>query len=213
MTATPSPQRQAWQALIEQPLRFVNPSHLRQGWPQAMTEQQYASIAAAPRFVERRVDRLLENFNLQPLAQMPSPDEQDLPVLVLTPEAFEQLPRRCGAFWHAATLSREIRGDVVSTLRDLLGSDVFSLAVAQRSLAGAADLLRRPAELIQAIDQDGTGLVAAWFDHQPAPLRQWLNLRFNVPSTQGAAFEVDQVLHVVRCAAATFNQPARESVR
>ena len=211
MTSAISSRYRAWQALIEQPLSFVKPQSLRQGWPPTMTETQHAAIAAAPRFLDRRVALLLNYFDLQPAGQLPAPHEQDLPVLLLDPGVFEQLPRRCGAIWHASTLSQEIRSDVVNALQALLGKDVLSVALANRSLAGAVDLLRRPNELARAIDQDGISLVAAWLDHQPAPLRKWLNLRFNLSPVENGTVAGDLVLDVVRCAAATFHSPAEES--
>nr|WP_314576621.1 type III secretion protein [uncultured Pseudomonas sp.] len=210
MTDDLSVRRQAWQTLIERPLDFVDPQYLRHGWPQTLSEQQHAAINAAARFVQRRIDLLLSGFNLQPLAQVPRPAEQDLQALLLEPDAFAQLPRRCGAIWHAATLSREIRSDVVNTLRDMLGSDVFALALARKSLAGAVDLLRRPIDLVRAIDRDGASLVAAWLDLQPSSLRPWLGMRFSLSAGEGPAIKGDLVLEVVRCAAASFDQPVME---
>jgi hypothetical protein len=212
MTAGFSAQQQAWQKLVEQPLAFVEARRLRECWPQTLTDQQHA-LCSAPRFQSRLLQLLMGHFHLQQLAQIPSPTEQDLPVLLLSPGDFMRLPRVCGAIWHAATLSREIRSDVVNQMRALLGAEVFALALAHRSLAGAADLLRQPADLVEAIDRDGGSCVAAWLQAQPAALRDWLRLRLPMPQLGNPQASVPQTamdLDIVRHAAATFDQFAEE---
>ena len=212
MTAAFSARQQAWQAVLEQPLAFVEARRLRECWPQTLTDQQHA-LCSAPRFQSRLLQLLMGHFHLQQLAQIPSPTEQDLPVLLLSPGDFMRLPRVCGAIWHAATLSREIRSDVVNQMRALLGAEVFALALAHRSLAGAADLLRQPADLVEAIDRDGGSCVAAWLQAQPAALRDWLRLRLPMPQLGNPQASVPQTamdLDIVRHAAATFDQFAEE---
>lgn len=213
MTAAFSARQQAWQALLEQPLAFVEARRLRECWPQTLNDQQHAALHSTARFQSRLLQLLLGHFHLQPLAQVPSPTEHDLPVLLLSPEDFTRLPRLCGAIWHAATLSREIRSEVVNPLRALLGAEIFTLALANRSLAGAADLLRQPADLLEAIDRDGASCVAAWLQTQPAALRDWLHLRLHVPLLSRAQAGVPQTamdLDIVRKAASTFDQFAEE---
>ncbi|KMT54506.1 hypothetical protein [Pseudomonas fildesensis] len=209
MTAAPNPRQQAWQTLLEQPLNFVDTRHLRECWPQPPTAQQQAMLYAMPRFQARLLQQLMRHFHLPVLALVPPPQEQDLPVLLLSGEAFKRLPRLCGAIWHAEALSHEILSDRVNALRDALGSEVFALALAHRSLAGAADLLRQPAELLDAIDRDGASCVAAWLQRQPPGLRDWLRLRLELPPVDGSPTTVDA--DIVRRAAATFDPPAGEA--
>jgi len=213
MTATFSAQQQAWQALLEQPLAFVEARRLRECWPQTVTNQQHAALQSASRFQSRLLQLLMGHFHLQPLAQLQSPLDQDLPVLLLSPDDFKRLPRLCGAIWHAATLSREIRSDAVNKLRSALGAEVFALALAHRSLAGAADLLRQPDDLLEAIDRDGASCVAAWLQTQPSALQHWLRLRLEMPqsgNTQAGVPHTAMDLEIVRSAAATFDQFAEE---
>lgn len=212
-----SPQRQAWQGLLDQPLRFVNPRYLRQCWPAQLTDEQYKAVSSTSRLQSRRAELLRAHFKLRPLEQTPPVAEQDLSVLLLSPQAFEQLPRRCGAIWHAATLSREIRSEAVNQLRNMLGHEVFAMALAHRQLASAVDLLRQPADLLAAIDRDGAGLVSTWLQSQPPELRDWLHLRLTfaqVPpasGTQASGAQPDvAVLDIVRHAAATFSAAAEE---
>jgi hypothetical protein len=198
----------AWRTLTEQPLAFVDAQRLAQCWPQPLTDQQHAALYSLPRFQARLAQLLIDRFELQPLASLPLPTDDDLPVLLLSPEDFKRLPRLCGAIWHAATLSREIRSEVVNQLRSGLGHDVFAVALANRSLAGAADLLRPPAELLEAIDRDGASAVSAWLHHQPAALRDWLRVRLDETLFEGPAGAFD--LNIVRRAAETFVPPAEE---
>jgi len=93
------------------------------------------------------------------------------------------LPRLCGAVWHAAALSREVRGAVVSEWREQLGTEVFNLALQHRAWAGAANLLCGPSQLLAAIDRDGQACVADWFTAQPTLLQPWLQLRLTEFST------------------------------
>lgn len=213
MTAELSHQQHAWQALLKQPLAFVAPRHLRECWPQTLTDQQHSALCTTVRFEDRVLQLLMAHFQLQPLGQVQPPDDQDLPVLLLSAQGFKRLPRVCGAIWHAATLSREIRSEVVGQLRTALGSDVFALALAHRSLAGAADLLRQPADLIEAIDRDGARCVSAWLQHQPEDLRDWLRLRLELPHVDSPPVSGGQAatdLALVRRAAAAFEPFAEE---
>lgn len=217
MSDASSPQRQAWEGLLEQPLTFVNPRYLRQCWPQQVSDEQYTALSSARRFQARRTALLHSHFNLPALDAVPAVAEQDLAVLLLSSKAFEQLARRCGAIWHAATLAREIRSEAVNQLRSLLGAEVFAQALAHRELAGAVDLLRQPVDLLNAIDHDGAGFVSAWLHSQSPELRQWLKLRLpfvQEPLSQGSqakSAELDEaVLNIVRQAAATFDTPAQE---
>jgi hypothetical protein len=203
-----SSQQQAWQTLIEHPLKFAAAEHLQACFPQGVSAEQLSALRKHPRFHDRLLRLLMNRFQLQALEQLAPPDERDLPVLLLAPELFATLPRRCGAVWHASTLSREIRGDVVSELRRLLGNDVFTLALANRALGGAADLLRQPAELVQAIDRDGAACVSAWLQAQPPGLRHWLHLRFADPKVHGV--QVPAAINIVRSVATSFIPPAEE---
>ncbi|WP_439852905.1 type III secretion protein [Pseudomonas syringae] len=188
-----------WQALIERPLAFVREHWLAECLKRDLDAATLVALRDSSRF-SARVEQLLTGyFQLQPLAQLARPAQEDLAVLLLADDDFSRLPRLCGAVWHAATLSREIRGDVVSEYRQLLGDDVFSLALAQRQLAGAANLLRTPVELTQAIDRDGAACLAAWLHAQPAELQAWLRLRLEVAELQQAHDE--RQVNVVRTVA------------
>lgn len=211
MNDVASGKQEQWRELLEQPLKFVRAEHLAGCFSEALSAGQLEAFRDAPRFQERSLRLLMSRFNLQPLAAAPTPDVLDLPVLLLAPDSFRRLPRLCGAIWHSATLSREIRSDVVSQLRQLLGDDVFSLALANRPLAGAADLLRQPAELLHAIDRDGAACVSAWLHAQSPALRGWLRLRFDDPAVQdGQDGKGALDVKIIRCAAATLAEPVEE---
>jgi hypothetical protein len=203
-----SAQREAWQGLLEQPLNFVRPPIVRECLPEGVSDHQVAALRNTPRFEGRLLQLLAARFKLPALGQVQAPQEEDLPVLLLAPKTFQTLPRLCGAIWHSATLSREIRSDAVTQLRSALGNEVFATALAHRALAGAADLLRQPADLLQAIDRDGAACVAGWLAQLPADLRIWLRLRLDLPPFDGQP--VAAGAEIVRRAAATLDQPAGE---
>jgi hypothetical protein len=173
-----SPSLNAWQTLSENPLSFVRRQALIDSLERPVDEPQLDALLNAPRFQARLEARLLAHFRLQPLSSLPAPDAADLNLLLLSDAQLARLPRLCGAVWHAATLCREIRAEVVNDYRQTLGAEAMNLALSLRHLAGAADLLRTPAGLVQAIDRDGSACVGAWLSAQPEPLRQWLGLRF-----------------------------------
>ena len=191
-----------WQALLEQPLAFVERQRLIECFPDDVAAERVEALAAEPRFQSRLLKLLMGHFQLQPLAQASLPLAEDLPVLLMAPDAFKRLPRLCGAIWHGATLSREIRSEVVNQLRQRLGNDVFALALAHRTQAGAADLLRQPDELVAAIDHDGALCVSAWLQAQPPPLRDWLRLRLFDPAVHDPRTPVD--IRIVRSLANTL---------
>lgn len=189
-----------WQGLIAEPLQFVRGPSLGACFADDLPDEVLHAMQAQPRFRQRLEQLLVSHYQLAPLEQLVSPLAADLPVLLLSDAQFARLPRLCGAIWHASTLSREIRREVVNELRAGLGADVFSQALALRQLGGAADLLRDPAELIEAIDRDGQGCVAAWLHAQHADFQGWLRLRFAFP--QGHSARLPRDLEVVQAAAA-----------
>lgn len=167
----------AWRALTAQPLRFVDRQSLRGCFAQVLSDRAIGEMTESARFSARLLELLMAHFQLAPLASLTPVSEDDLPVLLLSPTAFSRLPRLCGAVWHAAALSREVRGAVVSEWREQLGPEVFNLALQHREWAGAANLLYSPSALLVAIDRDGQACVADWFAAQLAPLQAWLQLR------------------------------------
>ncbi|MBT2297577.1 type III secretion protein [Pseudomonas fluorescens] len=198
---------QQWQGLIEQPLDFVGTHALAACLPDNLDSTPLSALRKQPRFQARLIRLLLSRHDLQALSDLPHPEVDDLPVLLLPPRAFKRLPRLCGAILHSTTLSREIRGDVVNQLRDLLGGDVFALALANSAQGNCADLLRQPSELLQAIDVDGARCMAAWLHAQPVPLRPWLRLRFAELHAEGepvAPASVANALAIVRSAASNL---------
>ena len=203
-----SSQHQAWQMLLERPLSFIGEEHFKACFPDNVSAQQLAALRQQERFQGRLLRLLMSHFGLQALELSTQPDPLDLPVMLLPVQTFKELPRLCGAVWHASTLSREIRGDVVSELRQLLGNEVFALALAHRGLGGAADLLRQPAELLEVIDRDGAACVSIWLRAQTPELRQWLMLRFADPQVHDV--QIPGALNIVRSVATSVTQPAEE---
>ncbi|WP_025855905.1 hypothetical protein [Pseudomonas sp. CHM02] len=189
-----------WQGLVAEPLQFVRGSSLVGCFADDLPEAVLQAMQAQPRFRQRLEQLLVSHYQLAPMDQLTTPVAADLPVLLLSPLQFAHLPRLCGAIWHASTLSREIRREVVNELREGLGAEVFVSALALRQLGGAADLLREPGELIEAIDRDGQGCVAAWLHAQHADWQGWLRLRFAFPQGHGA--RVPRDLEIVQAAAA-----------
>ncbi|MDR9750843.1 type III secretion protein [Pseudomonas sp. SZMC_28357] len=175
-----------WQQLTAQPLDFVSGDSLRACFASSIPVEQIHGLITRPRFSERLLHLLMTRRQLSPLVSVPLPEEHDLAVLLLSAEAFAQLPRLCGAVWHGVTLSREIRSEVLNPLRAALGAEVYAQALAHRHLAGAANLLLDPPALIAAIERDGLACVNAWFREQPPALQAWLRLRLPDLGEDGA---------------------------
>ncbi|NWC08427.1 type III secretion protein [Pseudomonas agarici] len=201
-----------WQQLTAHPLTFIGLESLAECFAGAVSSGQLHALRNLSRFEARLLRRLHERFALLPWTEVPKPDPADLPVLLLSPQAFSRLARLCGAIWHGATLRREIRSEVVGELHQRLGSEVFTHAMSLPTLAGAADLLREPAELVEAIDRDGQTCVAAWLHQQPESLKGWLSLRLDCPQFDQARLSRD--IDIVRRAAALLSAeegPDKES--
>lgn len=173
------PLRERWQALLEQPLQRLPVERLAGCFGGVLPYEQVKALLATPRFHPRLWQLLGRHFQLTPLQSLA--ESADLPVLLLDAAAFARLPRFCGAVWHAAALTREIRGAAVQTLKAQLGADVFEFALSRRDQAGAADFLLDGEQLIAAIDRDGRACLATWYESRPQPLRNWLRLCFDIP--------------------------------
>lgn len=189
-----------WQGLIAEPLQFVRGPSLAACFADGLPDAVLQAMQGLPRFRQRLEQLLVSHYQLAPMDQLITPLAADLPVLLLSAPQFARLPRLCGAIWHASTLSREIRREVVNALREGLGAENFVSALALRQLGGAADLLREPAELIGAIDRDGHGCVAAWLQAQHVDWQGWLRLRFTF--AHGHSARVPRDLEIVQAAAA-----------
>lgn len=192
-----------WQVLIAEPLQFVAPESIAGCFSPAVPTSQMQQLLSRPRFADRLLQLLMRRRGLSPLATLPTPQQQDLAVLGLAPQAFARLPRLCGAVWHGATLGREIRSEVVMQLRQALGASVYAQALARRHLAGAADLLRDPAALIEAIDRDGLACVNGWLLTQPQALQGWLRLR--LPALAEQTQQLPKGADITREMAATLS--------
>ena len=189
--------REAWRALQNEPLAFVDPQCLEAALLGAQNAGQVAELARQPRF-QARIEQLLVSFyGLQPL-QAQSPADADLPVLLLPVTRFRQLPTFCGACLHGASLAREIRGSRVQQLRTQLGDEVYTLAVSWREAAVAKTNIVEGEALLAAIEQDGRACVEAWMAAQPAALQAWLQLRFDLaaPLSDGRAEHAEHVRRV-----------------
>lgn len=186
----------SWETLSAAPLAFVRPTVI-QHCLQACAQPWRETLAGHPRFRQRVEALLMDAHGLLPLSQLPLPDEDTLVVLRLARARLAYLGRFCGAIWHSSTLAREVRGDAQRYLREHLGASLYTQALARRELAGAPDLLREPAALMEAIDQDGVGCLAAWMAQRPAPLRAWLALRLDIPDAAMSAAVPDTNLVAV----------------
>jgi hypothetical protein len=191
-----------WQRLAAHPLDFIRSESLLACFPSSTSAEKVDNLARLPRFGGRLLTLLMQHCDLTPLAALPTPNDKDLAVLLITPGAFAHLPRLCGAVWHGVTLSREIRSEVLIPLRAALGADVYALALAQRHLAGAANLLLEPLALIEAIDRDGLACINAWLCEQPPTLQAWLRLRW--PDLRADQVRMEKGAEIVREMAITL---------
>ena len=182
---------QRWADAHARPLSLLDPSHVQACFAEEVSPTEIEALCLNPRFQPRLVDVVRTHYGLPVLTTVPDPAAEDLPVLLLSADAFAQLPHLCGALWHSAALGREIRRDAVEHLRGALGTGVFTLALMHRQWSGAVDLLRQPAELLAAIELDGARCLQAWLDTQPAGLRAWLKLRLPTPLMAESGGNVD----------------------
>lgn len=190
--------REAWRALQNEPLTFVDPQCLEAALLGAQNAGQVAELARQPRF-QTRIEQLLVSFyGLQPL-QAQAPADADLPVLLLPVARFRQLPTFCGACLHGASLAREIRGSRVQQLREQLGNEVYSLAVTWRETTPVKSTIVEGEALLAAIEEDGRACVEAWLAAQPTALQAWLQLRFDLASPASDA-RAEHAEHVRRVA-------------
>ncbi len=184
--------RDAWSALLAQPIRFVAQECLEAALLGAVPRDRVNELIRLRRFEARLGELLASYYGLQPLSDVGEVADDDLPVLLLPPPAFAQLGMACGACRHAHALAREIRGLQVQQLRERLGDTTYDLAVAWRNAGTGASALTGGAALLAAIEDDGQRCVDAWLAAQPMPLQAWLRLRFGLaaPLANGSGDDV-----------------------
>lgn len=190
--------RDAWRALLAQPLQFVAEDCLEAALLGAVSRERAVDLARQPRFAARIDALLVSYYGLEPLANAGQIADEDLPVVLLPRQRFARLALTCGACQHAASLAREIRGAVVQALRSYLGDEVYGLAVSWREPPVGKQAILSGDALLAAIDQDGQHCVEAWLAAQPAPLQAWLRLRFDLaaPLSAGSTEHLRRVRQV-----------------
>lgn len=187
--------RDAWRALLAEPLQFVSEDCLEAALLGAVPRAQAIELARQPRFAGRIGGLLASYYGLQPLASAGEIADDDLPVVLLPRQRFASLALACGACQHAASVAREIRGALVQRLRSHLGDEVYDLAVGGREASVGKQAILTGDALIEAIDADGQRCLEAWLGAQPAPLQAWLRLRFALPAplSSGSAEDIQRV--------------------
>ncbi|TBU83155.1 type III secretion protein [Pseudomonas daroniae] len=190
--------RDAWRALLAQPMQFVAEECLEAALLGAVPRERVIDLARQPRFEARIGGLLASYYGLEPLASVGQIADDDLPVLLLSRQRFARLALSCGACQHADFLAREIRGPVVQKLRAHLGDEVYDLAVSWREPVVGQQAIIEDDALLAAIDRDGQRCVDAWLAAQPAPLQAWLRLRFDLaaPLSTGGAEDIQRVRQV-----------------
>lgn len=200
--------RDAWRALLAQPMQFVAEDCLEAVLLGAVPRERVIDLARQPRFAGRIGGLLASYYGLEPLASVGQVADDDLPVVLLSQQRFARLALTCGACQHAASLAREIRGPLVQRLRAHLGDEVYDLAVSWREPPVGKQTIIADDALLAAIDQDGQRCVDAWLGAQPAPLQAWLRLRFDL-AAQLSTGNGDDIQRVRQVASALTAQEER----
>lgn len=168
MTRTGSEQTGSpeWQAFVSGPASYADAARLADCFDGLIGEAACHRMLQAQRLHDRLSKLLLERYRLSCAVDELS-DEVDRAIALSSGEDLQELALRSGAIYWAASLAAVIDGREADALQAALGADLCIFAVANRDLAGPAQLLEPLEDIRRRVYADGLGCLGGWCQAMP----------------------------------------------
>lgn len=164
-----------WERFSRLPAAIAHPAHVAALFDGAIGEDVAARLALHPRFAAR-LSALLARRLALPDADAPA-DAGDR-ALALTPaDRLLAIARQAGAVRWAGAVAQEVRAERVAALKQAIGEDAYTAALAHRRDAVEAEAPAEPEALAAAIEQDGLACLSAWLATQSDGVAARVRLR------------------------------------
>lgn len=157
---TPARDAVAWDAFWELPALQADPKRLAACFDGAIGEEACEHMLQSERLRQRLSALLLDRLQMgrEPI----DVSDADAVVALSDAEKLEQIAFHAGAVYWSASFAGSILGSTAARLHEQLGEPVYSLAVANRELAGPPQDLQPWDGLRDRVLADGWRCVGAW---------------------------------------------------
>ena len=207
----------SWQAWCDAIVHYLQPRHLAVTLGLPAEAATVADVIERRRFAARIRALVQAEHGLVAPADLPIPASDDLPAIVLAPDAGPRLVHDCGAIALGRALAQEVRAPQVAALREALGEQAYALALKHRELAAPAEVsIADPGALTPIIQRYGRAAIRAWAATLDEPLARWLALGWLGPvyeqmgDTSSPSAAIDGVA-IVRAASVALHAQARSA--
>lgn len=177
-----APADEAWDRFARSPAAIAHADFVEPLFDGALDREAAIRLVRHPRF-SARASRLIERRLALGPAERPL-TAADRALALSSAERLEALSVQAGAICWARAIVREIRAERVAVLKEAIGEDAYTAALAHRS-AALDDEVRSlaatdagPEALGAAIVQDGRACLTAWLGTQSEGVAARVRLRF-----------------------------------
>lgn len=171
-----SPPDEAWERFVRLPAAIALPVHIAALFDGAIDEVAAGRLGRHPRFASRLSALLKRKFSLGD-PERPS-EAADRTIALMPEDRLSGIARRAGAVYWAGAVAQEVRAERVAALKEAIGEDAYTAALAHRGEAVATEAPPDPQRLAELIEQDGRRCLSAWLAIQSDSVAARVRLRF-----------------------------------
>ncbi|MGO4448252.1 hypothetical protein AB4Y96_04920 [Phyllobacterium sp. TAF24] len=167
-----------WDTYFNHTVRFIHPSRLLECFDGILLPEGIEFLRNAQRIGHNTQRLIREHFGLPALPVELTMEGPDLQLLLMPIEDVKGYELRFGAMFLANSLAQIIQSAAVHRLRETLGQEVYSLALANRHLAISGDVITDPDALLAAMRRDGQACLSTWRESMPTYINEWFRLKY-----------------------------------
>jgi hypothetical protein len=161
-----------------QPAAYAHPRRVVHAFGGLITERVASQLLEDERFRDRVSILLTETYALPADDDAGELSEAGNRLAVASGTDLMIMARRFGAVYWARAIAGVIQSSAVVTLKQSLGDEIYTAALAHRDLAGPDRVLPEHETIETATTAAGLRCIAAWCSAQPAWVAQRIRLKF-----------------------------------
>lgn len=166
-----------WHDFAAAPITYIETSRLVDCFDGNLSENVCGILQGNQRLQSRLSECILSHYQL-PLITQDSCDARDLPIVLATTKQLSEIIRRAGAIYWGSAIANAILAPDVAAIESQLGSELSSLAIANRPLAGPDQPLKPYDTLTDRVYQDGWYCFVGWCNSLQPGVAARMRLKF-----------------------------------
>lgn len=177
MTSQTAESNHLWEDFASNPITYIEPGRLVDCFEGRLSEH-VCTILHADQRVRSRLSGCIQSHYQLPAITRDDCYAKDLPIILAAAEALSEIIQRAGAIYWGNTIANAILAPDVAALEEWLGSEMSSLAITHRDLAGPEQSLKPYDTLYDRIYQDGWHCFVAWCNNLQPAVSARMRLKF-----------------------------------